>query len=158
VESFHDPLRQELPRLLELAERLRGHGDSHRRVLDTVRDELDRFGASLVLQMSVEERELFPLIERIEQAGPTASDDAALAAMRVRADDFVADTRQTLRILRQITDNYVPPPTACSTLHVLYRALEELEELVQLHVHLESNVLFSRAVELASDAGGESSK
>jgi regulator of cell morphogenesis and NO signaling len=48
-------------------------------------------------------------------------------------------------MLRAMTGDYLPPPNACATWRVLYRGLEEFEQLMQLHVHLETNVLIARA-------------
>jgi regulator of cell morphogenesis and NO signaling len=155
VESFHEPLRQELPRLRELALQLQGHGDGHRRVLTVVHYELDRFGVELPEQMAVEERELFPLLVRLDRGREAQGDRALLAYLRDAAADGYAEAGQTLRILRQITEGYTPPGTACPRLRALYRGLRELEALMQLHVHIESTDLFSRAEALMSMAGVE---
>jgi regulator of cell morphogenesis and NO signaling len=155
VEGFHDPLRQELPRLAELARRLHGHGDTHRRVLALVEHELARLAAELSAQMEIEESEFFPLVIRFERRMPTDADRMRFTHLAADARACHADAGQTLRILRQITDGYVPPSTACSTLRALYRGLHDLEQLMQLHVHLESNVLFSRAAALMSEANQE---
>jgi regulator of cell morphogenesis and NO signaling len=56
-----------------------------------------------------------------------------------------------VRVLRAMTSDYAPPAGACLTWRGLYRALEEFERLMPLHVHLKTNVLFARA---ASIAGG----
>jgi regulator of cell morphogenesis and NO signaling len=155
VESFHDPLRREFPRLKELAARLQGHGDTHRRVLAIVYYELTRLDAELAAQMDAEECELFPLAVRLERQGPADGDRARVAVLRSDADDRNADFGQTLHILRQITDGFAPPSTACSSLRALYHGLEELEALMQQHVHLERNVLFPRAAALVSEASLE---
>jgi regulator of cell morphogenesis and NO signaling len=49
------------------------------------------------------------------------------------------------------------PPRACATLRDLYLGLNELEQLMQLHIHLENNVLLPRAAVLVSEAGIERS-
>ena len=155
VEAFHEPLRGELPRLRDLAVRLQGHGDSHRRVLAVVRYELDRFSAELIAQMTAEERELFPLVLRLDRGEPMEGDAALLEYLCAAAEDARSEAAQTLRILRQITDGYAPPPTACATLRALYRDLSDLEALMHLHVHIESNVLFARATALMPAAAVE---
>jgi regulator of cell morphogenesis and NO signaling len=115
-----------------------------------VRHELTRLGAELTTQMAAEESELFPLAARIERQGLTGDELGRLAVLVSDARACHMDAGQTLRILRQITDGYVPMSSACPTLRALYRGLDELEALMQLHVHLESNVLFSRAAALTS--------
>ena len=155
IESFHEPLRRELPRLTDLATRLQGHGDDHRRVLAVVHYELIRFAAELTAQMDLEESELFPLLVRVARDGAGDGDGARLAVLRTQAQVTDVEAGQTLRIIRQITDGFVPPSTTCSSLRALYRGLEELEALMRQHVHLESNVLFPRAAAMVSEASLE---
>ena len=76
---------------------------------------------------------------------PCEEDSSRLAALRSDADVFHQDAARTIRLLRAITDGYEPPSNACATLRSLYRGLEEFEQLMQLYVHLETNVLFARA-------------
>ena len=144
VEAFHQPFLLELPRLRALVTRLQAHGDAHHRVLTVVGRELRRFEAALLAQVKAEEDELFPLINRLESHGPCDGDALRLAALRSDAEVFHQDAARTIRLLRGITDGYEPPPNACATLRSLCRGLEEFEQLMQLYVHLETNVLFSR--------------
>ena len=51
--------------------------------------------------------------------------------------------------LRDITDGYVVPLWACETFRALYHWLSELEATMHVHVHLENNVLFPRALSAA---------
>jgi regulator of cell morphogenesis and NO signaling len=43
----------------------------------------------------------------------------------------------------------VAPSWACQTFQALYEGLSELEANMHVHVHLEDNVLFPRALRLA---------
>jgi regulator of cell morphogenesis and NO signaling len=54
--------------------------------------------------------------------------------------------------LRRCTNGYVPPSWACATFRALYQGLAELEATMHVHVHLENNVLFPRALRLAGAA------
>jgi regulator of cell morphogenesis and NO signaling len=143
--TFHEPLLQELPRLRALVARLQGHGDAHRLLLTVVVQELRRFEAGLLARVAAEKDGLFPLIARVEAQGRCDEDSAQFDALRRDADMFHLDAARTIRLLRGITSGYEPPSNACSTLRSLYRGLKELEQLMQLYVHLETNVLFARA-------------
>ena len=57
--------------------------------------------------------------------------------------------RRMLAALRKLTDDYVAPEWACATFRALYQGLEELEASMHVHVHLENNVLFPRALRAA---------
>jgi regulator of cell morphogenesis and NO signaling len=69
-----------------------------------------------------------------------------------------AEFGQTLLALRRITGHYNLPTDACATVRGLYQGLEELDKLMQLHIHLENNVLFPRAAALLPGAGIERSQ
>jgi regulator of cell morphogenesis and NO signaling len=157
VEAFHEPLRQELPRLIQLATRLQGHGSSHRRALAVVLSELTRFTGELEAHMAAEERDLFPLIDALEREGVSDRDQARLEHLRFALEADHVDAGQTLRLLGQITDHYQAPDDACSTMRALYQGLQELERLMHLNIHLENNVLFVRANTLRSRARSERS-
>jgi regulator of cell morphogenesis and NO signaling len=58
------------------------------------------------------------------------------------------DAGVLLSELRTITDGYAAPEWACETFRALYHGLSELESAMHVHVHLENNILFPRALAL----------
>ena len=56
------------------------------------------------------------------------------------------DHGASLRRLRELATDFVPPPEACATWRALYAGLEKLEAELMEHIHLENNVLFPRAL------------
>ncbi len=52
--------------------------------------------------------------------------------------------------IRKISNNLVPPENACNTYRVAYSMLDEFEDDLHRHVHLESNILFPKAIALES--------
>ena len=54
----------------------------------------------------------------------------------------------TLRLIRELTHGYAVPPDGCTTYAVCMAELARFERDLQVHVHLENNVLFPRAVAL----------
>lgn len=57
--------------------------------------------------------------------------------------------------IRQLSSNYNPPEDACTTYKVLYHELNEFEQDLHTHIHLENNILFPRAVELEKKLMGK---
>lgn len=47
-----------------------------------------------------------------------------------------------------LTNNYTPPESACNTFRALYASLQEFEEDLHVHVHLENNILHPKAKKL----------
>ena len=50
--------------------------------------------------------------------------------------------------IRTLCNDYVAPEDACNTYRVTFSLLKEFEEDLHLHIHLENNILFPRAIEM----------
>ena len=135
VDTFHVPLREELPRLEFMARKVaRVHADRDPEGrLPAIVETFTGLRGELEEHMAREEDALFPAL--------LAAGDCAVAP-------FV-DEHETagaaLARLRELTDDYVPPPDACNTWRALWAGLAALESTMHEHVHLENNVLFPRA-------------
>ncbi|MGH9437946.1 MAG: hemerythrin domain-containing protein, partial [Terriglobia bacterium] len=57
-----------------------------------------------------------------------------------------------LHEIRGLSVSYQPPPDACNSYRALYEGLQSFESDMHLHVHLENNVLFPRAVAMEDTA------
>ena len=55
---------------------------------------------------------------------------------------------EALEAIRRLTDDHRPPEDACGSYRALYAALAAVELDLHQHIHLESNVLFPRALDL----------
>ena len=60
----------------------------------------------------------------------------------------------TLKRLADLTNNYTPPQRSDYALDITYKAMKELEEDLKMHMHLENNILFPKALDY-SQAGSE---
>ena len=147
VASYHEPLREELPRLEALAGKVATvHRARAAERLDELQATLGELAADLLEHMQKEERVVFPAITRLEDGGtsglPLGQPVRVLELEHDRAGEL-------LSALRRVTGDFVPPDWACATVRALYEGLAELETEMQVHVHLENNVLFPRALALA---------
>jgi regulator of cell morphogenesis and NO signaling len=153
VERHHVYTREELTRLDELSRKvLEVHGAAHPE-LYTLRALFEAIDRELRPHMTKEEVILFPYIEELEasrRAGrgrpfaPFGSDHGPIRAMMHDHHHVGGE----LRRLRALTDDYSPPPDACASWKSLYFGLEALEHDLFEHMHLESNLLFPRVLEL----------
>jgi len=50
-----------------------------------------------------------------------------------------------------LTNDFTPPLGASSAYHVTFQLLKEYERDMHLHIHLENNILFSRAIALEEE-------
>ena len=144
VATYHDALRGELPRLQAMASKVRAvHGAKadHLARLDHIVAEL---AADLTAHMQKEEMVLFPAIREASNGGGAQPMwIAAPISVMEREHDYAG---ALLSELRRITGDYAAPEWACQTFRALYNGLDELERSMHLHVHLENNVLFPRAL------------
>lgn len=153
VATHHEYLRQEMPwieaKLNKLAEK---HAERYPWVV-SLRDVFLGLKAELDMHMRKEEMILFPFIVRMEQAAldgagpvfaPFGSIRNPITMMEMEHDS----AGNALREIRRLSTGYTPPEDACSTFRATLDALEKLEADLHLHIHLENNILFPRAIEL----------
>lgn len=147
IATYHDRLREDLPRLSVMAEKaVRAHG-AKAPFLTRLRDVVGELREDLTDHMHKEELVLFPAIKALEAGDRSRADWLAqpIAVMEMeheRAGALLAE-------LRQLTDGYEVPAWACPTVRALYQGLAEVESEMHVHVHLENNILFPRASEIA---------
>lgn len=143
IGTYHDSLREELPRLESMAARVsRVHGAKAQQLarLAAIVTELS---AELRAHMREEETALFPAIRAIEFGRHAAIPVSARITVMEHEHDRVG---ALLSELRALTGGYAVPQWACDTFRALYHGLGELESAMHVHVHLENNVLFPRAL------------
>jgi regulator of cell morphogenesis and NO signaling len=149
VGRYHVALRGELPRLLQMAERVeKVHGGELPQTLPPLAARLRALAAELDAHLREEEEQLFPAIERLERAAGRGEATADLARLVAAREDEHAAAGEHLRELRRLADGFEPPEWACNTFRGLYHGLAELERELFDHIHLENNVLFPRALAL----------
>jgi len=164
VTRFHDRLRDDLPRLAAMADRvLAVHGEKHPEVLPALARTFHGLRAELESHTLKEEQVLFPWVCEMERSAtggasrgcgvttmPCGTVDGPIAVMEAEHDDAA----HALAELRRLTADFVPPAGACTTFRGLYHGLAELETDLHRHIHLENNVLFPRAQELEAELTG----
>ncbi len=132
ISTYHEPLREELPRLETMARTVQDvHGDKDERLALLV-EEVAALRSELLDHMMKEERILFP---RLQMGQPVA---APIQVMEREHDD----AGRVLKKLRSLTDDYCAPAEACATWRALLAGLEQLEQDLHDHIHLENNILF----------------
>jgi regulator of cell morphogenesis and NO signaling len=147
--THHAYLRQELPRLDEMTAKVaRVHGDKEPKLLE-IRAAFVELEAELMPHMMKEEQILFPIIRKLEASTARPEFHCGSVSNPIRRMENEHDhAGDTLKRLRQLTNDYTPPGWACNTYRALFDGLRELEENMHQHVHKENNVLFVKAAEL----------
>ena len=152
VERHHGYLRDELPRLSALVEKVaEAHGEEHPELLEVV-DVYGAIAAELQGHMFVEEAVLFRACRDLEAQGWSDVESLAGPVMAMESDH--ATTGAALARLGTLTAGYTPPPEACNSYRALFDGLETLERDLHRHIHEENNILFPRAIALEAAVAG----
>jgi regulator of cell morphogenesis and NO signaling len=110
--------------------------------------------AELTVHMKKEELVLFPYIRSIEKFSRGETDTMpqphfGTVKNPVRMMEHEHDVAgELMHRIAALSGNYTTPEYACNTYRVLYAKLNEFEQDLHHHIHLENNILFPRAIEL----------
>lgn len=150
VATHHAYLKQELPRLVEMADRVATkHGWRDARLPELAGTVLD-LATEMTDHMRKEETILFPLVRQIE-AGTTDGFHCGSIANPIKQMEAEHESAGNLTAkLRLLTDGFTPNAEACNTHRALLAGLAEFEADLHRHVHKENNILFPRALALAA--------
>lgn len=156
IETHHEYLREELPRLGAMLRKVaRVHSDRNTRLVAML-PVFDSFTLELNQHMMKEEEILFPAIARMESSGEEmAPCFASVANPIARMEAEHDEAGNALARLRVLSDGYTPPDWACNTYRALLDGLHDLERNMHAHVHKENNILFPRAIRLETQLKGE---
>lgn len=144
--THHAYLKEELPRLVEMAGRVAAkHGWRDGR-LPEMTAVVNTLAREMLTHMQKEEEVLFPLVRQIE-AGATGNFHCGGLANPIRQMEAEHEgAGQLVAQLRELTDGFTPDPEACNTHRALLAGLAAFEADLHRHVHKENNILFPRAL------------
>lgn len=161
VDTHHVFTRTELARLNDLLAKVCDrHGANHPELAE-LQDRFHDLRQDLIPHMLKEEQVLFPYLIQLEQAvkGETTLPEPFFGTVRnpvnmmEREHDAVG---ALLREIRSLTSDFSPPQDACISYRTLYGALLDFEADLHLHIHLENNILFPRAVAIEKSVAAAS--
>ncbi len=133
------------------------HGDNHPELL-VVEQLFQQSAGDLTAHMKKEELVLFPAIRRLVQSqlsGSTMSETplGTIAEVIARMEQDHEAEGERFRHISELTDQYNPPADACNTYRVTFSLIDEFEEDLHRHIHLENNILFPKAIGLEKTLG-----
>ena len=113
--------------------------------------------------MMKEEKILFPHIIRLVGLSNNGSGEGTPYFGTIKNPIAMMETEHQsagdgMSEIRNLTNNYTPPTDACETYKISFKELKEFEEDLHMHVHLENNILFPKAIKLEESLFGEQIK
>jgi regulator of cell morphogenesis and NO signaling len=153
VNTHHSYVKKNLPDLLAYATKVMKVHGSHHPELIRINQLVEEVNAELTGHMLKEERVLFPYIKEIVVAknNTTMIHTAHFGTVQNPINMMEMEHElvgKNLAEIRELSGNYSLPEDACASYSLLYRMLDEFEEDLHLHVHLENNILFPKALEM----------
>ena len=153
VNTHHSYVTKTLPDLKFYAAKVaKVHGDHHPELL-IIRQLVEEINSELTTHMVKEEVVLFPYIKDLVvaidnklplQASYLGTVQTPINLMEVEHEAV----GKNLAEIRRLSNDYALPEDACASYSLLYRMLEEFEDDLFTHIHLENNILFPKALEI----------
>jgi len=156
VQTHHAYIRNELPRLLPMADRAATKHGPTRPELGQIDRQLRQLADELTFHLNKEERILFPYIEALEDSQKNGANapQTCFASVENPIQAMMNEHEAAGTLLdemRTATQSFTPWNGACPTLVGLYDGLDAFERDLHRHVHLENNLLFPRAIALETE-------
>lgn len=153
VNTHHAYVRKTLPDIRAYAEKvMKVHGKQHPELV-RIHELVEEIYAELSAHLVKEEKVLFPYVKELVVAKDRSQllQTAHLGSVQNPINMMEMEHEvvgENLEEIRRLSSNYALPEDACASYSLLYRMLDEFEEDLHLHIHLENNILFPKALDL----------
>ena len=148
VNTHHKFVMKHLPELLFYTDKIATvHGNNHSELVEVVKI-FEEINKELRQHLKNEEEVLFPAIkETLNQPSAKSKETIKSEIERMFGEhDFAGGAMEKIN---RLTGNYRIPEDACKTYEVTLKLLQQFEDDLHVHVHLENNILFPKALKLA---------
>lgn len=151
--THHRYIEDKTPALLQFLNKIsKVHGERHPELVE-VYQLFEESAHDLAAHLKKEELILFPFIKKMIHAqrenlpleNPHFGTVENPVTMMKHEHSVEGDRFETIR---ELTNDYQIPTDACSTYQVTFKMLEEFENDLHKHIHIENNILFPKAIEL----------
>lgn len=156
INVHHRFAKQNAETIYDLAQKVSYRHRENHPELARLAAELFLFLDDLLNHLKREEEILFPIIRQLSKRRKHTAHETSfgfiMESLKVMQKEQV-EAKRELKLLRELTIDYEIPPDACDSYRHLFEKLEEYEDRLIVHFHIENNVLFPRVAAL--DAGPE---
>ena len=149
--THHRYVEEKTPVLQQFLDKLcKVHGGGHPELFE-IRDLFFASAQDLAAHMKKEELILFPFIKQMVEAKkngeplPAPRFGTVENPVAMMKHEHEAEGERFVKIA-ELTNNYEFPDDACGTYQVTYRMLEDFQNDLHKHIHLENNILFPKAI------------
>lgn len=153
VKRHHSYVQKNIPFLKQNLDKIaRVHGENHPELVE-VRDHFFASAGELTMHMQKEELLLFPYVKNMEQAKKENQKlpNATFGSVSSPISEMIVEHQnegERFEKISHLTGNYHVPEDGCTTYEVTLKQLADFEKDLHRHIHLENNILFTRAKQL----------
>ena len=151
VQTHHHYVRQSLPDLVAYATKVASVHGGHHPELHQIRNLVSEVNAEMSSHMVKEEKVLFPYIKELVRHNGKATHAESFGSVQSpinMMEEEHESVGKALEDIRALSNNFMVPADGCASYKLLFHMLEEFESDLHIHVHLENNILFPKALEL----------
>jgi regulator of cell morphogenesis and NO signaling len=151
--KHHRYVTAQIPVIQAFLEKIvRVHGERHPELV-AIKANFDTCAGELTVHMKKEELLLFPFIRKMVKAkqGGTKHLPARFGTVQNPIQMMMHEhdsEGEHFRKIKALSNQYTAPADSCNTYKAAFASLQEFEDDLHLHIHLENNILFPRSIEL----------
>ena len=151
--TYHRYIKEKTPIILQYLEKIQEvHGENHPE-LSEIFDLFSHSAMDLGMHLQKEERILFPMIRQLAESENSAGNREPGHCGTIQNPIAVMKEEHTtegdrFRKISELSGGYTTPPDGCNTYRAAYALLDEFEQNLHKHIHLENNILFPKSIEL----------
>ena len=147
VNTHHQTVMKLLPELTFYTQKIAEvHGDNHPE-LPEIANLFAQVDTELRQHLCNEEEVLFPAIREVLKTN-SAESKATIISEITRMTGEHEFAGGAMDKINELSRRYAVPEDGCNTYRVAYKLLEQFEDDLHIHVHLENNILYPKAMKL----------
>ena len=151
IKTHHDFAKKNAVIIYTLAQKVAYRHSENHPELRTLSEIIFLFLHDLLNQMLKEEQYIFPYIRQKEKDRKYAkiNDNNISQSLKEKIkllQNAHEKASKYLKVLRQVTNNFRIPYDACNSYNALFGKIKELEDDLNMHFHLENDILFPNAI------------
>jgi regulator of cell morphogenesis and NO signaling len=147
IQNHHEYIRISVPQMQELINKITSNHSVQYPELVEIRNYFNILAEELLDHLPKEEEILFPAIRRLATSRFVAENSPLLANIQGPVTVMESEhshAGEILKMLRSLTNHYHAPAGTCPTFQSVFRLLEEFDDDLVQHIHLENNILFPK--------------
>ncbi len=148
VNTHHKTVLKLLPQLTSYTQKIADvHGANHSELIE-IATLFSEINVELLQHLKAEEEILFPAIKDVLSANDSNAKEIIVSEIRrmSKEHEFAGGAMDKINVLSK---NYSVPDDGCNTYQVTFKLLEQFEDDLHVHVHLENNILYPKALNLS---------